>query len=169
MLKWPTKIVTMAALLSASLFSTAASAANSPGDLRDLDGVRGSFAENALQDRGYRLARNSGASAFWWNSSSKTCANVYVDDGRVQAIDTATAKDCGKGGGGGDGTAAAVVGALLVGAIVASAASSKHKDHYDDGYGRHSYSPHDGVKCFPREAACYKYGEFSAKWTRKEF
>jgi hypothetical protein len=154
----------------------AAPAMAQPGGLRDLIGMRGSSAEYELGRRGYTLARNANDQAYWWNSGGKACVGIYVNNGRVQNVNSASSKDCGKGGGS-DAAAGAVIGALLVGAIVAGAASSnKHRDRDDygnggwghgDRYGQ--YSPADDVICYRREATCYKYGEFSSKWTRREF
>lgn len=156
----------------------AAPASAQAGNLRDLIGARGSSAEFAMGQRGYSLARNANDRSYWWNNGSKSCVSMYVWDGRVQNLDSATSKDCGKNGNG-NAVAAGVIGALVVGAIVAGAASSNkhHNDDYYDhrhdngGYGDRygQYSPADNVICYRRQATCYKYGEFSSKWTRREF
>lgn len=160
-------------MVTGALFPAAPASAQA-SNLRDLIGIRGSSAESALGQRGYSLTRNANDRSYWWNSGSKNCVSMYVWNGRVQNLDPATSKDCGKGGNG-DAVAAGVIGALVIGAIVAGAASSnKHHDddYYDNGrygdrYGQ--YSPADNVVCYRRQATCYKYGEFSSKWTRREF
>lgn len=63
--------------------------------LGDLIGARGSSAEAELQSKGYTLAGNMGAASLWWNARTKTCASVLVENGRVDSIEPASAKDCG--------------------------------------------------------------------------
>ena len=61
-----------------------------------------------------------------------------------------------------------VLGAIVVGALVASS-KNKDKDR-DDDWGRDEvWSPADGVHCSAREAACYKHGRYSQKWTDRIF
>jgi hypothetical protein len=62
---------------------------------------------------------------------------------------------------------AAAVGALIGLAVGAAAASNyKHHDYrrsrWDD-----PFSPHHDILCYPRIGECYKYGQYSAKWTAK--
>ncbi len=76
--------------------SEAHSAGGGSGGLDDLIGARGSSAESELQARGYKLKGHLGSAALWWNPKKKSCVSVAVDDGRVQSITNAPAKDCGK-------------------------------------------------------------------------
>lgn len=104
------------AIATAIGFASGVSAQTVPG-LGDLIGARGSSAESELQARGYELATHVGSAAQWWNASTKTCASVAVDEGRVQSIQQASASDCGKseshssGGGSGGGGLDDLVGA----------------------------------------------------------
>ncbi|KQW79798.1 hypothetical protein [Brevundimonas sp. Root1279] len=66
-----------------------------PG-LADLVGARGSSAESELASKGYALAKNVGAASMWWNAGTRTCASVLVENGRVQSIEPASARDCGQ-------------------------------------------------------------------------
>lgn len=88
------------ALFGAVLFlaTNVASAKTVPG-LRDLIGARGSSVESELESRGFRFAGNLGSATLWWNARRKVCASVAVDNGRVQSIQVAPARDCGKTGG----------------------------------------------------------------------
>jgi hypothetical protein len=105
-------------------FAAVASAQTVPG-LGDLVGARGSSAESELQARGYEFATNLGSAALWWNASTKTCASVAVDQGRVQSIQTASASDCGKTESHGSGGASGASGLDdLVGARGSSAESA---------------------------------------------
>lgn len=65
-----------------------------------------------------------------------------------------------------DNTGAAVAG-VLIGAAVLAAIASKNKDDDRDRRDRRSFSPADGVTCFPRERACYhdRGHRFSDRWT----
>ncbi|TVV71026.1 hypothetical protein [Sphingomonas solaris] len=160
-------------VITAAMIVMPPAGAQTPGGLGDLVGARGSSAELDLRSRGYALSGNKDGSPVWWNKAKSSCVLVYVDDGRVQSIRSVKAKDCGKGGSG-NAVAAVAIGAILAGAIIAGSSGDKHRDHDDDfgddrNRGRHSYSPADGVTCYRRESTCYKYGDFSAKWTRREF
>ncbi|MBX3485942.1 hypothetical protein [Phenylobacterium sp.] len=56
-----------------------------------------------------------------------------------------------------------VLGAIVIGAIAASS-SNKDKDRDKD-----AFSPASGVRCVPRERACYEGGRFSRHWTDRIF
>lgn len=163
------------ALLIVAAIAVAApvpASADTPADLRDLIGVRGSSSDAELQRRGYTLGKSTDIAGYWWNASRKTCVSVVVDDGRVQEINTEASVQCGKNSSGSGSAAAGVaIGALLLGAI--AVAASKHDKHDDDDRDRHhdghSYSPYAGVICYKRESACYEDGRFSSYWSRKEF
>lgn len=76
---------------------------------------------------------------------------------------------------------AALVGGLAVAGLAAYAASSDdeddrhehhrhHRDYERTSYRRDdSYSPHRHVKCYDYQRACYHRGDYSEKWTRREF
>ncbi|MCB2080133.1 MAG: hypothetical protein KDE55_20855 [Novosphingobium sp.] len=83
----------------------------------------------------------------------------------------------------GDKAAAAIAGVAIVGAIAAAAASkNKHRDHdwqryeYED---RHHYRHDWGATfrpadtqntiCYRRTRQCYTKGQYSRKWTLREF
>lgn len=82
--------------IAVTLGIASGASAQTVAGLGDLVGARGSSAESELESRGYKFATNLGSAALWWNASTKTCASVAVDQGRVQSIQTASASDCGK-------------------------------------------------------------------------
>ncbi|SLJ99227.1 hypothetical protein SAMN06295987_10360 [Novosphingobium mathurense] len=111
--------------------------AKTPSDVSDVVGARSSSGEGLLQDRGYEnISTKSGTDrkwTYWWNKSKSQCITVTTFDGRYEAIDKASNKDCGKSGGG-NGTAVAVVGAAaLIGALAITTSKKKDKDR-DDYY-----------------------------------
>ena len=134
-------------MLASSLFPSAVSAQTAPG-LGDLIGIRGSSADGELGRRGYRQSGTNGGASMWWNSSSKRCVSLYIDDGRVQSLQSASARDCGQSGG--NGAAAAVAGVAAIGLIAALTShkkkgndyhsSAQHDDEYSRGYNDGIYS-----------------------------
>lgn len=123
--------------LTASAMTTPGAARDGSG-LYDLVGMRASSAERELRDRGYRFqtgyAGDKNRHAFWWNSKHDRCVDVKTRDGRIRAIDDASAKDCGKKSGSGTGTAVAVVaGAALIAALAASASHKSDAKKSADG------------------------------------
>lgn len=72
-----------------------ASAAQTVSGLEDLVGARGSSAESELRAKGFAMAGNMGAASLWWNAKSKKCASMLVENGRVDSIEPASARDCG--------------------------------------------------------------------------
>lgn len=82
------------ATFAMSSFPSSVSAETVRG-LGDLIGARGSSAESELRSKGYTLAGNMGAAALWWNATTKTCASVLVENGRIDSIEPASARDCG--------------------------------------------------------------------------
>lgn len=126
----PPKFTTaLAVLATATLGLTPSALAAPPGGLGDLIGARGSSGEYQLGARGYVLAKSSGLTGYWWNSSSRTCARVVTYNGRYDVIDTASASDCGHGGG--SDASAAIAAVAIVGLAAAIAAHNK-KEHGDD-------------------------------------
>ena len=77
-------------------------AAQAPGDLADLVGVRGSAAESQMQARGWRIASSSTGDDSkylnWWNDSTRQCVTVQVADGRYAAITPTSPPDCNQAG-----------------------------------------------------------------------
>jgi len=69
-----------------------------------------------------------------------------------------------------DNTGAAVAG-VLIGAAVLAAIASNSKDDDRDRHGRRSFSPSDGITCYPREQSCYhdRGHRFSEKWTQRVY
>jgi len=147
------KFITAAACVSIALGPLQASA-QTPGDIEDLVGARGSSFESVMKSRGYAFVKKSGEAQYWWNSMDSTCVAVTIANGRVDTINKQGNSACGHGGGG---TAAGIVaGAAAVGLI--AALSHHHKDNntrntadynteyqrgYNDGmYGGH-YSSND--------------------------
>jgi hypothetical protein len=110
-----------------------------PSELADLVGARGSSGESELQDRGYEYVSTKEGSdrkwSYWWHKSDKHCVVVTTYNGRYDAIDKASNKDCGKSGDGGKTAAVAIGAAAVIGAIAlaASGKKDKHKDRYPPG------------------------------------
>lgn len=123
------------------------SSATTPYELRNLIGIRASSGERELRDRGYKFQSAGSGSysrwAYWWNKRENQCIAVTTYDGRYESIVTSPASSCGKGGGG----------------------------YYpDQGYGSQSYSPAQGITCYPRQRTCYEDRRgYSAYWTAREF
>lgn len=140
------------ALVATSVSGFAPAMAQTEPGMGDLIGVRGSSLDGALEGRGYKLATSKGVAQMWWNSSTKKCVSVVVDNGRASSIESASAKDCGHSGGGNDAVAGVVAAAVAVGLI--AALSGHHKDHdnynnnarynaeYERGYNDAMYGGH---------------------------
>jgi hypothetical protein len=138
------------ALVTSSVAGIAPAAAQTAPGMGDLIGARGSSAESEMTSRGYKFAKNMGSAALWWNSNSKKCVSVAVDNGRVASIESASAKDCGHGGD--DALAGVAAGALAVGLIAALSSHHKNNDNrnnssnynaeYQRGYNDGMYSAH---------------------------
>ena len=82
-------------LLSFSVF-----AQNTPRDLRDLVGARGSSGERELQNRGYSFVKTEEGGdrkwSYWWNNNRRTCVSVVTYQGRYSSITTSPSADCGQ-------------------------------------------------------------------------
>lgn len=167
-----TAILAGGAVLSASLIAVA--------EPRDLIGVRAGQGESSLRNRGYSFDHSDGGVQYWWHSGNRECINLFVSDGRYDAIDRRPSSECNYSRGGGgkkDNSGAVVAGALAIG-ILAAAAASKNRDHDrdrdrrrdDDRRDEPAYSPARGVDCYPRQRACYERGRgYSSYWTSREF
>lgn len=129
---------TIMAGAACSLCISAIAVAETPSDLRDLLGARGSSGETQLEARGYSLSHaaqgDDSSYTYWWNSARKRCVRVTTSDGRYQDIRTEAASDCGQKGGDGTGAAVAIGAAALIGAIALSHKSHNHDDgaHYNN-------------------------------------
>ena len=62
---------------------------------------------------------------------------------------------------------AAAVGALIGLAVGAAAAANYKNNDYRRSRWDDAFSPHHDILCYPRIGECYKYGQYSAKWTAK--
>jgi hypothetical protein len=128
------RTVSLFAAVSMS-FSPIPASAETPGDLDDLVGVRGSSGEDEMISRGYynhhTAEAEDGKYSYWWNQSKKTCARVFTSDGRYQKIKAVPASDCGQKGSGGDKTAAIAIGAAALIGVAALASKSHHRGDRD--------------------------------------
>ncbi|WP_232493495.1 hypothetical protein [Novosphingobium kaempferiae] len=81
------------------LLPTALSA-QTPPELRDLVGARGSSGETQLKARGYRFVRLQEGDdrkwSYYWNPANHQCVTVATYDGRYDAITSSPAPDCGE-------------------------------------------------------------------------
>ena len=107
-------------------------AAEKANQLVDINGMRGSSAERALQSRGFAHVSTHKNSrgyvySYWWNRDDDDCVQVEVYDGRVQTISNATDQDCGHHKGDVAAAAGVAVGAALLGALIG------HKSHHREG------------------------------------
>jgi len=108
--------------------------AEPPSDLRDLVGARGSSGEAMLLQRGYEhVSTRTGSDrkwSYWWNKSRDQCVSITTYDGRYDAIDKTSDKDCGKSGSNATGAAVAVGAVALIGAL-ALATRKRDRDRPD--------------------------------------
>jgi hypothetical protein len=138
------------ALVTSSVAGIAPAAAQNAPGMGDLIGARGSSAESELTSRGYKFANNNGGAAMWWNSNSRKCVSVAVDNGRVDSIQSASAKDCGHNND--DAIAGVAAGALAIGLVAALSGHHKNNENrnnnanynaeYQRGYNDGMYSAH---------------------------
>lgn len=74
--------------------------AQTPADLTDLVGARGSSGETQMEARGYAWVRTSTVRdqkwSYWWNERLGQCASVATADGRYSTIMTVPALNCDK-------------------------------------------------------------------------
>jgi hypothetical protein len=92
-----------AAAVAMALLAGPALAQQTPGDVRDLIGARGSSGEMELGRRGYvNVGGQQGDDTswtYWWNERRGVCLSVATSNGRYQSIVTTPAPDCRRGGG----------------------------------------------------------------------
>jgi hypothetical protein len=125
----------------------------------DLVGARGAGAETQMLSRGYELHHtsqsNDSSYTYWWRDRDNQCVRLATSNGRVAAIRSVDASDCGhRGRGGNNGAAAAAVAAAAILGVAALSHRSHHRNdqsydannlaefergHRDGLYG-HSYS-----------------------------
>jgi hypothetical protein len=121
-----------------------------------------SSSETQVQGRGEFDDRNGGAARFAYSCTYNDRTN------RTFALDVRDVRPVADPSGKKDNSAAIaglVLGAIVVGALAAN--SGKDRDRRDRR--NDSWSPAEGVRCNTREAACYKDGRYSDKWTRRIF
>lgn len=130
-------------LLTKILASTAAAAvvatpvmAEKANQLVDINGLRGSSAESALQSRGFEHTSTHKnamgyAYSYWWNERDDDCVQVEVYNGRVETIQDASDQDCGHHKGNAGAAVGAAAGAVLIGALLS------HKSHHHDDNRHH--------------------------------
>lgn len=138
------------ALMCSSVVPAGSALADTPAPLRDLIGARGSSFESEISARGYEFQKNLGSAALWWNSRSRNCVSVAVNNGRIASIEPASAGDCGKSGHGDlAGIAAATAAVGLIAALSSHHGRSEHRDNnasynteYQRGYNDAMYGGH---------------------------
>ncbi len=64
------------------------------GDLSDFVGARAGQAEMGLQNRGYELIRTEGLTAYWFNRTTGSCAQIKTSNGRYSDVTMLPAGDC---------------------------------------------------------------------------
>jgi hypothetical protein len=88
---------TLTALLALTPLAPAM-AQNTPSDVRDLVGVRGSSGEGELASRGYvNVGGQTGDDrkwTYWWNERRGVCLSVATVNGRYDSIVATPAPDC---------------------------------------------------------------------------
>jgi hypothetical protein len=130
--------------------------------------------ETQVRGQGEFDDRNGGAARFSYGCiyNDRTGATYALDVRDVRPIDDG--RDSGKDGGKKKDNSAAIAG-LVLGAIVVGALAASHDNDHDHdrdpyrGGRRGDFSPEPGIVCNAREAACYKDGRYSDKWTRRTF
>jgi len=124
--------------------------------------------ETQVTGKGEFQDRNGGAARFGYRCTynSRSSATYALEVTDVRPISTPGSKK--------DNSAAIaglVLGAIVVGAALAASDNDKDRDR-DRGRDRDrrgEWYPEAGVRCVAREAACYKDGRYSDKWTRRIF
>ena len=123
--------------------------------------------EVAVRGQGEFDDRNGGAARFDYSCVYDARANrtygLDVYDVRPKATPGDRKKDNSAA------IAGLVLGAIVVGALVAGSDNNRDRDRDRDHDRRREWSPEPGVRCNAREAACYKDGRYSEKWTRRIF
>jgi hypothetical protein len=86
------------AILSGALIAPAS--AQTPSDLGDLVGARGSSGETQMQARGYAFVKTTTVRdakwSYWWSRDQGQCVQIATSDGRYSAINLVPAPNCGQ-------------------------------------------------------------------------
>lgn len=81
-----------------TLLCICVNAQETPQDLRDLVGARGSTGEAVLRERGYTFVKTEEGEdrkwSTWWHESNRRCVTVTTFDGKYQSITIARDSDC---------------------------------------------------------------------------
>lgn len=118
-----------------------------PDEVKNLVGVRGSSAENVLTNNGYHqvdgYARYASKKNLWWNESRQDCLAITVYDGRINSLNKVGSEQC----------------------TSAQPAYSQRQNSTAQ-----SYSPAANVTCYPAQQTCYRFGKgVDQYWTSQEF
>nr|WP_298897881.1 hypothetical protein [uncultured Altererythrobacter sp.] len=129
-----TKIVTGVTLTALVATPLMAEKAN---QLVDINGMRGSSAESALQERGFaHVSTHKNTSgyvySYWWDERDDDCVQVEVYNGRVETINDAADQDCGHHKGNAAAAAGAVAGAAILGALLSHKSHHREDRDYDE-------------------------------------
>jgi len=130
--------------------------------------------ETQVTGRGEFQDRNGGAARFTYGCT------YNARSGATYALSVRDVRPIAQAGSKKDNSAAIaglVLGAIVVGAALAASDKDKDRDRdydrdrsYDRSRDRRDeWYPEAGVRCVAREAACYKDGRYSDKWTRRIF
>lgn len=96
---FPNNLIAPAFAMLTSLASINAHA-QTPADLTDLVGARGSSGETQMEARGYVWTRTTTVRdqkwSYWWNQRLGQCASIATMDGRYSAIMAVPALNCDK-------------------------------------------------------------------------
>jgi len=91
-------LIAAACLAFAAGCGGSSSSAGTPSSLNDLVGMRASYLDSEMADRGYR---NTGgykemetSYTTWWNSSRSHCVSVATVNGKVETVETIAAGNC---------------------------------------------------------------------------
>lgn len=152
------------ALLTSSIAVSAPVFARNASTLTDINGARGSSAENMLEQRGFTYITGNKNSmgyvySYWWNAADKNCVQVEVHDGLVSTINDAKDSDCNHS----NGNTAAAVGAVAGLAILGAALASKSHHHKGKEYNQEQTGEFDrGYKDGLYNASYHNYNRSDA-------
>jgi hypothetical protein len=91
------KLFSALAITASLMVAPIAAQAQTPGDIDDLIGARGSSYEGVMKSRGYAFVKKEGEAQYWWNVLDKTCVAATIANGRVDTLNTQPASACGQG------------------------------------------------------------------------
>lgn len=91
-------ILIVCAALATGCGGTSGSSGGAPTGLNDLVGMRASYLDSEMADRGYT---NKGgykemetSYTTWWNASRAHCVSVATVNGKVETVETIAAGNC---------------------------------------------------------------------------